>query len=112
MMHRRIALLVLLFLVFSLLPITGTPLATYEPYEENEFPLWTYKLRRGEILFFGSLVITMAVSSLAYNVAVSSNMISEASTPLNALLIQGGIASVLSLGISVADYIIGEVQAK
>ena len=111
-MQKHIALLVLMILIFSLLPLASTPLPTYVPYEENEFPVWTYKLRRGEILFFGSLVITMAVSSLAYTVAVSSGAIPEANTALDALLIQAGIASVLSLGVSVADYIIGEVQAQ
>ena len=35
-----------------------------EPYEDSEFPKWALDLRRGEILFFGALPITYAMTSL------------------------------------------------
>jgi len=112
MMKKPLFVLVLLLFCFSLVPLSSASLPAYEPYEENEFPLWTYKLRRAEILFFGSFVITMAVATVGYSIAVNAGWVPPAKDDLTAILIQGGIASGLSLGISVADYIIGEVEEK
>lgn len=109
-MKKYLVVVLLLFFCFSLFPLASTPLAPYEPYQEDEFPLWSYKLRRGEIIFFGSFVVTMAVASLGYTLAKNAGWVPPAKDPVTALLIQGGIASGLSLGIAVADYIIGEVR--
>ncbi len=101
----------LLLFFLSLVPLASESLPAYEPYQEEEFPLWTYKLRRAEILFFGSFVVTMGFASLTYSLAKNAGWVPEAKDDLTALLIQAGIASGLSLGIAVADYIIGEVEA-
>ncbi|MGB4406686.1 MAG: hypothetical protein WBI82_07500 [Sphaerochaeta sp.] len=112
MMRKTLFLTVLLLFCLSLVPLASESLPTYEPYLEQEFPLWTYKLRRAEILFFGSFVLTMGVASLGYTLAVNARWAPPAKDALTALFIQGGIAGTLALGISVADYIIGEVEAK
>ncbi len=112
MIKKTLLLTVLLLFCLSLFPLASATLPAYEPYQENEFPLWTYKLRRAEILFFGSFVLTMGVASLTYSLVVNAGWAPPAKDALTALLIQGGIASGLALGISVADYIIGEVEAK
>ncbi len=111
MMRKPLLLVLILVFCFSLVPLYSTSLPAYEPYQEDEFPLWSYKLRRGEILFFGSFVITMAVASLGYSLAVNAGWAPQAKDPLTALLIQGGIAGALSLGIAVTDYILGEMEA-
>lgn len=112
MMKKTLFLLVLLLFCISLVPLSSESLSAYEPYQEDEFPLWTYKLRRAEILFFGSFVVTMGVASLTYSLAVNAGWAPPAKDALTALLIQGAIASGLSLGITVTDYILGEVEAN
>ncbi len=112
MMKKGLIMLILLLFCLSLVPLASASLPAYEPYQEDEFPLWTYKLRRAEILFFGSFVVTMGVASLTYSLVVNAGWAPPAKDALTALLIQGGIASGLSLGIAVADYIIGEVETK
>ncbi|MDY0288431.1 MAG: hypothetical protein RBR15_06365 [Sphaerochaeta sp.] len=109
MMKKALVLMMLLLFCLSMLPLYSTTLPAYEPYQEDEFPLWSYKLRRGEIIFFGSFVITMAVASLGYTLVVNAGWAPPAKDALSALLIQGGIAGGLSLGIAVADYMLGEV---
>lgn len=111
-MKKGVLLLLLMVFCLSLYPLASEPLAGYVPYEEQEFPLWSYKLRRAEILFFGSFVLTMGIAALSYNIAVNAGWAPPAKDDLTALLIQGGIASGLSLGIAVADYVIGEVGQK
>lgn len=112
MMRKTLLMLILLLFCFSLVPLASASLPAYEPYQENEFPLWTYKLRRAEILFFGSFVLTMGVAMLSYSIAVNARWVPPAKDDLTALMIQGGIASALSLGITVTDYILGEMEAK
>jgi hypothetical protein len=41
--------------------------ASPEPYREDEFPLWLRDLRRAEIVFVGSVPITLLVATLAYD---------------------------------------------
>ncbi len=110
-MHKPLVLLMILLLVipFSLF---SDALPAYVPYEENEFPLWTYKLRRAETLFFGSLVITLPVAILLYNLAKGLDVVPESEHEMQSLIMQTTIASALSLGISITDFIIGEVEAK
>jgi hypothetical protein len=111
-MKKGLALFLLMIFLISGTPLFSEALPTYVPYEKNEFPIWTYKVRRAESLFFGSLVLTFPIAVLSYNVAVNYLSFSEASSDLNALFLEAGIASALSLGISIADYIIGEVQGQ
>ena len=113
MIKKSLFVLVLLLFCISLVPLASESLPAYEPYQEDEFPLWSYKLRRADIIFFGSFVLTMGVASLSYTLAANAGWVPPANeNMLRALLIQGGIASVLSLGITVTDYILGEVEDK
>lgn len=110
-MKKAILLIMVVLIVFSSLLIAD-PIRTYEPYQENEFPLWTYKLHRAERLFFGSMIITVPVTMIAYSLAMQSGLIAPPATEAQAYLIQGAIAAGLSLGISVTDFIIGEVRGR
>ncbi|MDD2395228.1 MULTISPECIES: hypothetical protein [Sphaerochaeta] len=106
---RTLVLTLCLVLLCCSLPLAAEPLKDYVPYEKDEFPLFTYKLRRAETLFLGSLVITLPVAMLVYSLAQKTNLIDPPASELQSLLVQGSIAASLSLGISVADFIIGEV---
>ena len=106
-MYRKITALVLIIsLVLS--PLAAEAKLSYEPYGEDEFPIWTMKLRRAESLFFGSLVITLPLSVLAWNLMENAGWVSADGIQEFGwhLLIAGG----LSLSISAADWIIGEVS--
>ncbi|AEV28188.1 hypothetical protein SpiGrapes_0330 [Sphaerochaeta pleomorpha str. Grapes] len=109
-MKKAFALFFLVIFLASSMPAFSEALPTYVPYEKNEFPLWTYKVRRAESLFFGSMALTLPVAILAYNVAVNYLSVPAASSQINTFLIQLGVASTLSAGISLADYIIGETR--
>ena len=71
-----------------------------EPYEEAEFPKWALDIRRGEILFFGSLPLTFMGVSLVTSIANSDMEFWP----------KVGISCAFSAAIALADYIIGEVQ--
>lgn len=106
MPEKLIAFFLVIAIVLS--PLSAEAKLSYEPYGEDEFPIWTMKLRRAESLFFGSLVITLPLSVLAWNLMenagwVSADGIQEVGWQM---LIAGG----LSLSISAADWIIGEVS--
>lgn len=104
-MRKIIATLLVLVLSFSLF---ADPISyEYEPYEREEFPEWTMELRRAEILFFGSFVVTLPVSIAAYNIGKSFGMPTPESQGLQALYQFAGAAG-LSLIIAGADWIIGE----
>lgn len=107
-MRTFILILCLLVLCVSI-PLSAEPLKDYVPYESEEFPLWTYKVRRAETLFLGSLVITLPVAMLLYKLGQQTSLITPPDSDLQSLLVQGSIAASLSLGISLADFIIGEV---
>ena len=60
-MRRIIALL--LAVLIALPPLAADTIDfEYEPYTEEEFPIWSHELRRAESIFFGSLVITFPVA--------------------------------------------------
>ena len=107
MLRKTIALI----LIFSMLGCTRSAQAelSYEPYGEDEFPIWTMKLRRAESIFFGSLVLTFPLAMLTWNLLDNFGVVSSDSQ-LEAFGWQLLIAGGLSLGISTADWIIGEVQ--
>jgi hypothetical protein len=54
-------------MIFAIFPVMGDDLPDYEPYEEEEFPKWARDLRRGEVIFFGTIPFTFFVSSFSYN---------------------------------------------
>lgn len=102
---KKIVVIVLLLLL-CLHPLT----ADYVPYSEDEFPAWSIKLRRAETLLFGSLPITVPVATLGYSLAVSLGAPRFSADPFYDSLSVFGVAAVLSLGIAIADYIIGEMS--
>jgi hypothetical protein len=66
-MNRFRTLIIILLLV--LIPfVFGENLPDYEPYEESEFPEWALDLRRGEVIFFGTIPFTFFISSFSYDV--------------------------------------------
>lgn len=104
-MRRLIAFILLIVLSFSLF---ADPIVyEYEPYEEEEFPIWSHELRRAESIFFGSFVITLPVSMLIYNIAAYCGMPTFDEEYKN-FLVQAGVAASLSLTISLTDWIIGK----
>ncbi len=108
-MMQKFVLTLCLVVLCASLPLAAEPLKDYVPYEKDEFPLFTYKLRRAETLFLGSLVITWPVAMLLYSAARKTNLVPPPGSELQSFLVQGGIAASLSLGISIADFIIGEM---
>lgn len=106
-MKRCLATVLILLL---LLPLSAAETVTYEPYQSGEFPQWAYELRRGETLFFGSLVITFPMVVLGWNGINLMGGDLPTSPAFETTLKQAGVACVLSLGIAIADWIIGEVQ--
>ena len=55
-----------LLLIFFLFPLGAQEDDTPEPYVDLEFPTWMNDVRRGEIIFFGSLPFTVLFTTLAY----------------------------------------------
>ncbi|MDA3939587.1 MAG: hypothetical protein PF693_09790 [Spirochaetia bacterium] len=64
---RLISVLIILLLMFPFFSIFGESLPDYEPYEEKEFPKWARDLRRGEIIFFGTIPFTFFISSFSFD---------------------------------------------
>ena len=104
---KNVLLLILILLLVAPLQLFSEPLKGYEPYEEGEFPLWTYSIRRAETIFFGSMVLTIPVSILIHTVARSSGIIGPQTNELNDVLSQVAIASALSLGVTITDWALG-----
>ena len=94
MVKKGIAVLLLICLVG---PLFSLDMGKAVPYDDSEFPKWSLDLRRGEILFFGSLPITFAMTSLAAG-ALNSNM---------EFWPKVGIACGISTVIVLIDYFIG-----
>lgn len=106
-MKRFLAVVLIFAISFSLF---SDPIEfEYEPYTEDEFPLWTYELRRAESIFFGSLVITFPLSMAAYNIAANLGMNTPDET-YKQVLQQALWASGASLAIVLADWIIGKTS--
>lgn len=104
---KKVVALILLLLALS--SIFADPIKyEYEPYEREEFPEWAMELRRADIIFFGSLVITLPVSIAAYNIGKSLGMPTPDNQGIAALYQFAGAAG-LSLVITGIDWIIGKV---
>ncbi len=107
-MRRILSLCSLVILLAVLVPLPAfaedaeEEETTYEPYLESEFSPFAVDLRRAETIFFGSLPITFAVSSLV--VSAADALISS---DLPATELSLGITIGLSLTIAVVDYILG-----
>ena len=106
-MKRLLLILMIALVSFNL---TADPIKfEYEPYEEEEFPLWSYEIRRAESIFFGSFVITLPVSILCYNLAGQFGA-PISTDPTTSTLTSAAIAGGLSLVIAGVDYLIGALQ--
>jgi hypothetical protein len=111
-MKKKALILIVVMMSLLMTPVfsdTSITLPDYEPYGVNEFPEWSMKLRRGESLFFGSLALTMPISVIGYNLA-DGNLFVGPTDSTDQILYQLSIAATLSLGITLADYILGEIQ--
>ena len=107
-MKRVVAAVLIILTVLT--PLSADPIEyEYEPYEKEEFPIWTQELRRAESIFFGSLVITFPVAMGIYNLAANLGMPTP-SEDYQKVLQQALIAGGLSLIIAGTDWIIGKVS--
>ncbi|AEC01678.1 hypothetical protein [Parasphaerochaeta coccoides] len=114
-MKKPILVLVLLCLAgaFILQPLAAADaVKDYEPYQKDEFPIWSGKVRRAEIIFFGSMPITLTATMLGYNLAVNQFGAAHITPDSRRMLTQVGIAAGISLGIVLVDFILGEMQEK
>ena len=109
-MFKRLILMILIAAI-ALSPLTAEAELSYEPYGEKEFPIWTMQLRRAESIFFGSLVLTLPLTSLVWSICENGGLIPKIEEPMKRFFAQAGAASLISVGISTADWIIGEVQS-
>jgi hypothetical protein len=109
---KKTILMVIIMLLVSQIAFSSTTVQTinYEPYQRNEFPEWSYKLRRGETLLFGSLPITLSMTGITYSVVLGLGAQKISANPFKESLAILGIAATLSLIIAITDYIIGEVS--
>ncbi|MGN1190413.1 MAG: hypothetical protein ACI4SL_08480 [Candidatus Ornithospirochaeta sp.] len=111
-MKKIIALMLLISLVFSLSAETITHSSfnyKYESYEEEEFPLWTIELRRAETVFFGSLVFTVPISSVAIGLLSNQGIINFNNTT-QAALVNLSAAAGLSLVVAAVDWVLGKME--
>ena len=109
-MRKIIAAVLIVLMIVP--PLAADPIRyEYEPYEEDEFPIWSMELRRAETIFFGSLVLTFPVAMGIYSLASTLGMPTpeeEYKQVLQQALIAGG----LSLIIAGTDWIIGKVNGE
>ncbi|MGD1822872.1 MAG: hypothetical protein ACPKM0_08965 [Pleomorphochaeta sp.] len=111
MKRKLIALLLIIMLSSSSVFCDSVEFDDYEAYTIDEFPEWSWKLRRGESLFFGSLAITLPLTIVAYNAITSTSWVdSPSDDDFTNFTYQLSIAAILSLSIAVGDYIIGELE--
>lgn len=116
-MKKSLLLLFSFLLLLGPLPLFGEGEDDSEPYGELDFPGWMEDLRRGEIIFFGSLPFTILITTLTYQATdylIASNSEDGDSAVwgdlttddrMNILYITLG----LSLSIAVADFILGKI---
>ncbi|MCR5731485.1 MAG: hypothetical protein K6G51_00880 [Sphaerochaetaceae bacterium] len=110
-MYKKLIAL-LLSILFLTTPLFAEAKLSYEPYGEEEFPIWTMELRRAECIFFGSMVITYPIASLVYGLLADNGIISSPAEGVNRVLQNAAIASALSFTITTADYVIGKKQSN
>lgn len=77
----------------------------YEPYATSEFPTWSHKLRRAEVITFGATALTFPILNIIFQ--NTGTTFSDNST-LD-FLAKFGIAAGAGLVIAIIDLIIGEV---
>lgn len=102
---KRLVALLLLSAIFLSLAYSDRIEYEYEPYEEEEFPVWSHELRRAESLFFGSLVLTYPAAMCIYSLAGRAG--ADIPGGVTRVLQQAGVAAGLSLVIVGVDWILG-----
>ncbi|MBK5200071.1 MAG: hypothetical protein JJE21_00880 [Spirochaetaceae bacterium] len=109
---KKIAIILFVIIFSACTPIFSDSfkLNNFEPYTVEEFPEWSIKARRAESIFFGSLALTMPVSLLSYTVVGKTGIISTSNDDMTNLMYQVSFAAALSLGITLTDYILGELE--
>jgi len=65
---KKISVFLIILILFSFFTLSGESLPDYEPYEEDEFPGWAHDLRRGEIIFFGTIPFTFFATDLYFDI--------------------------------------------
>jgi hypothetical protein len=100
MTKKAVAVLLLICVCFSAFSLD---MKNAQPYSDDEFPKWSLDLRRGEIIFFGSLPIAYALTNL-----VSSNIFNSNMTFWENMAISAGV----SAGIALLDYFLGLGSGK
>ncbi len=98
------AILVVMICAIVFYPIYSTP----QEYSIDEFPQWSLHLRRGETLFFGSLPLTFALSSLSYGLVKAAGVSPVSTTDLGETMFLFSTAAAISLTIAVVDYYLGK----
>lgn len=121
-MKRTVAVITLIsFLAAAVWAQSDEPV----PYEEEEFPQWALDLRRGEVIFFGTLPFSLLFTSLGYSLiryGIHNFDPAYAPTispgPTTVPMSQGEIIGVILTGIGVSllaavtDFIIGRIIDK
>ena len=100
MIKKGVAVLLLICFCF---PVFCLDMNNAEPYSDDEFPKWSLDLRRGEIIFFGSLPLTYAMTTI-----VSSGLVKQDLTFWQTLAISAGVSTAITL----LDYILGLSEGK
>ena len=106
-MHRTIPLILLIIFCLSAIPLFCDEIKTPEPYSPDEFSPFLLNIRRGEIIFFGSVPLTFILSGFAWQIgeaaAASSYPYSDEQHTCNILITAGA----LSLSIALIDFFLG-----
>jgi hypothetical protein len=119
---RPLSLLLVLLLLLSGFPLfsedeSSNTIEEPVPYGVDEFPSWVKDVRRGEIIFFGSLPFTLLITTLGYQ-TVDYLQVRSGPNPEEAVwgnLTEDDRKTVLvaSLGsalvIAVADFVLGRI---
>lgn len=110
-MKRLVALFLILIVFASSIyssEVSPSLKYEYEPYREDEFASWAMELRRAEVIFFGSLALTLPLSVGVYSLigSLGANLPQKEST---AFLCQLAGAAGASLIITGADWILGRM---
>ena len=98
----------IVLVLMVLLMITSSLFSVPQEYTADEFPQWSLHLRRAETLFFGSLPLTFAITSLSYSLLTSFGVPEISSTDVGETLFLFSTAAALSLTIAVTDYYLGK----
>ncbi|WP_460056490.1 hypothetical protein [Spirochaeta dissipatitropha] len=125
---HRLSALVLILIFFSGLTSSFAQTAEPEPYHPDEFPQWALDIRRGSVIAFGAVPLTVMLTGIVYDVgrftyhSLDQNSIAGEYAPLffappdavqkteeerNRILYIGLSAAVI---VAVADYILGLLE--